>query len=106
VGYLKPESVTLAMDMLDGAEITPGHKITITKAEFKMKGTEFVKKVKVADPQAAALKKRLPKQADKALGWADDDEAEVKGQRIVILKHVFTLEEAKGNDNYYDELRV
>lgn len=41
VSYLKPESVPLAVDMLDEAFITPSHRVRVQKAEFKMKGDVF-----------------------------------------------------------------
>ena len=32
--YLKPESVDLAITLLDQSEIVPGHKVTVKRADF------------------------------------------------------------------------
>lgn len=110
VGYLKEESVTLAVDLLDGSEIRPGHKINVSKAEFKMKGEAYIpaKRQKV-DPTAAKLRKKLAGLEKTALSW-DEESGDVpvvakKGLRIVILKHMFHPSEAQGDPSFYHDLR-
>jgi len=105
VYYLKEESVAQAITLLDGAEIRPGFKMTVEKAEFKMKGDTFVpKKVDKDDTVAPSIaKKKRPNQL-KELSWNEHEDA--KGLRIVVLKHMFDPNEAKEDSQYYDGLRM
>jgi HIV Tat-specific factor 1 len=84
VGYLKPESVQLAIDMLDQTEMKPGCKLTVQAAKFEQKGAEFVKKkLKVTGEGKVAQKRRTD-----ALSWNEgiDDGT---GLKIIIIKHLF-----------------
>jgi len=101
VTYMKVESVPLAIQFVDQTEIRPGFKLTVQKAEFQQKGEKFIeKKHKKADIKF----KRF--QQSTALDWDEDGVKEIKGFRIVILKHMFTPLEAKPDrDKFFDELK-
>lgn len=97
VTYLKPPSVALACQILDGAPFRPGGPIlAVSPAQFQMKGDAFVKKKKPKNNKkrvAGAAKT----QEQKALDWSGfEDENQWKPKDItVILKRVFRLEEAQ-----------
>jgi len=91
VCYFKKESVDLAISILDGAEIRPGHPIKVSKAKFVLK------------PNAQRKRKRSKKaktiDQSKELGWEED------GQVHVIIKNMFSPLEATGDPNFFQELR-
>jgi len=91
VAYYKPESVPLAIQILDETEIKPGFKIKIEEAHFEGKaGGEAVKKKKL---DKKVIKQRLQKM-EKKLQWFEESSGpKPKYARVVILKHMFTLEE-------------
>ncbi|GFZ14332.1 RNA binding (RRM/RBD/RNP motifs) family protein [Actinidia rufa] len=66
VSYLKEPSVALAVQILDGAPLRPGGKISmsVTQAKFEQKGDKFV--ARQADKRK---KKKLQKVEQKMLGW-------------------------------------
>jgi len=106
VSYLNEESIQVAVDYFDQTEFRLGKKDTVLhvqKAEFKMKGEKYVpvKRAKVD------YKKKIEEQKNE-LSWDDDHVVAVqkKGLRIVILKNMFTLEEAKQDPNFYNDLRA
>lgn len=72
VTYLKEPSVALACQILDGApfRVGMGTPMSVTPAQFQMKGEQFVAKAKPKGPSKKALEKRV----EKMLGWfgADD----------------------------------
>ena len=39
ISYQRPESVELAIEILDQKEILPGYKVHVEQAQFKQKGT-------------------------------------------------------------------
>jgi HIV Tat-specific factor 1 len=121
IGYLKPESVQLAVEMLDQAEVKAGFKLTVQPAQFEQKGsgtlytvhsythtlihytlihyTEFVqKKLKVTGEGKVALKRRSD-----ALSWNDgiDDGS---GLKIIIIKHLFRPDDFR-DPTFEDELQ-
>mmetsp|Transcript_9206 Transcript_9206/g.22610 ORF Transcript_9206/g.22610 Transcript_9206/m.22610 type:complete len:569 (-) Transcript_9206:264-1970(-) len=105
VTYLFVESVPMAIQFLHEEDIKPGHKLTVQKAEFSQKGEKFVeKKIKKTD-----VKFKKFQQAQGA-GWDDDGIREIKGFRIVILKYMFTQDEAgKGieqREKFFEDLKL
>lgn len=102
VCYAKPASVPLAIQYLDDSEIRVGCKISVQKAEFKMKGEKFVAKEKKEGENKV---KKFKLNQNKLLSWNDEGEDE-DGLRIVILKHMFSLEEAQDNEEFYNELKL
>lgn len=59
------------------------------------------------DPIARAIARRVPDQRQE-LSWDDDGVAEnpKKGLRIVILKNMFTIEQAKEEEGFYEALKL
>ena len=96
--YLQGESVTLALQILDGSTID-GHEIKVELAKFELKGKFDASKKK------KALKKRdkqaFQKQKAKILGWggmgltsgADEAEKRQRFEKVVVFKNCFTVEE-------------
>ncbi|KAF7985034.1 hypothetical protein HWV62_8861 [Athelia sp. TMB] len=110
--YFKEESVTLALNILDDAELRLGDSgsvMTVKKAEFGHKNTggdaqgEGAKPRKTVDKKKAT--RRIGKMQQKLLEWDDEDgfgpakapedniNAVNKNSRVVVLKHMFTLKE-------------
>jgi HIV Tat-specific factor 1 len=101
VSYAKEESVAIAIEMLSERDIIPGHKITITKAEFQQRGDDYKKRaVQVVDPIA---KIRYQVNQEKMLTWDDDIQGE--GLRIVIVKNMFTPEIVLTDPEYLEMIR-
>jgi RNA recognition motif-containing protein len=88
--YLKVESVQLAIQLLDDTELR-GHKISVNKAKFEMKG-EY-------NPLLKKKKQRKKKQKfnkqEKLLDWKEKKVtiAKPKHKKVVIFKHVFDPKE-------------
>lgn len=112
--YARPESVELALQLLDEAPYRPevsvtDYKVSVTRAKFQQHGDEYKKKV------VSNAKRKVAKLAAlQAIGWdEDDDNGRItggrKGLRIVVLKHVFTLEELQqqqqGEDAILEKLQ-
>jgi hypothetical protein len=84
VSFLRPESVTLAVDMINGTEIRPGYKITVEPAVFQQKGDYQQRKAqKIDDLQKFKNKAEL----NRMLGW--NEEEDEKGLKIIILQNMF-----------------
>lgn len=97
VVYLKPESVDLAIQMLDGTKLrVNGEDIKVQKAEFKKKSDEENRGTKrqLSEEERQTIKKRLKALNEKAEDWnGDDDTINPKWLRTVIIKRAFTLKE-------------
>ncbi|KAG1900612.1 uncharacterized protein F5891DRAFT_1032850 [Suillus fuscotomentosus] len=110
VVYFKEESVTLAVNLLDDAELRIGDASTIMsvqKAEFRHKHSggvgEEAKLRKTVDKKK--ITRRIGKMQKKIEEWDDEDgfgpakneedEKKVVNRncRVVVLKHMFTLQE-------------
>ena len=101
VSYAKEESVAIAIEMLSERDIIPGHRITITKAEFQQRGDDYKKRlIQVVDPIA---KIRYQVNQEKMLTWDDDIQGE--GLRIVIVKNMFTPEIVLSDPEYLEMIR-
>lgn len=94
--YLKPESVDLAVQMLDDTQLrVNGAKIKVERAQFKPKddGDEAPKK-QLTEEERKVIKKRYKILSSKTEDWQGDDETvNPKWVRTMVLKRAFTLEE-------------
>ncbi|CAG8458555.1 6495_t:CDS:10 [Paraglomus occultum] len=99
ITYLKEESVTLACQLLDDTDLRPGKesKLRVQMAEFKSKESkpsDNQNDRKNNKPDKKIVQKARQK-LEKKLDWFDEETGK-KAERyskIVILKHMFTLEE-------------
>lgn len=95
VFYARPESVEVAMDLLNGAEIKPGFKVTIEMAKFEQKGDYKQRERKEIDEVA---KIRFKTKQENQFSWNEADEGE--GLRIVVIKNLFKPEELEDNPEF------
>ncbi|KAH8083783.1 hypothetical protein BXZ70DRAFT_900532 [Cristinia sonorae] len=119
VVYFKEESVMLALNILDDAELRLGEastRMSVQKAEFGHKGEAGGGDGSGADGKESKPRKTIDKKSitkrigkmQKKLGeWDDEDgfgpsiteedriQAENRARRVVVLKHMFTLAELK-----------
>jgi len=95
VHYYKPESVQLAITILDGSDIKPGFPITVQEAKYDKKKSKGGAK----RPKLSKKIKRVDVAKD--LGWEEDDNCNV------ILLHMFDQQEAwdTNQPNFFDELK-
>lgn len=103
VSYIKEESVELAKEMLDQREIKPGFKISIDRAKFEQKG-DYIPRKKVEIDKINLIKQKTDQ--EKLLSWNEGEDNDDKGLKIVILTHVFTLEESQQEENYFRDLEL
>ena len=95
VCFAMPESVSIALSVLDGSSLRadPNSTLTVTSASFQQKGSQLVEKA------APSLKQRKVAQlaAKQAMSWDDGGNGRltggIKGLTIVVLKNLFTLAE-------------
>eukprot|EP00624_Nannochloropsis_granulata_P006634 evm.model.NODE_499_length_36058_cov_18.539797.9 len=97
VAYVRPESVELAVEILNGGLLRPGWPMTITKAIFQQKsvgkngveggGGGPLKRRKVNEAKAKVARAA----AKQALSWAEADDTGLGGKalRIVVVKNMF-----------------
>eukprot|EP00045_Choanoeca_perplexa_P002199 m.23405 g.23405 ORF g.23405 m.23405 type:complete len:443 (+) comp11378_c0_seq2:159-1487(+) len=106
--YFRVESVDLAMTLLHEAEIKPGYKVNISRAVFKMKkGMTLGAKPTKEEAEAAAKKAKLKKKTlgQKKLHWHETDTKRKRAIGVLVLKHMFTPEQAKADPLFSDELK-
>jgi len=101
VTYLKEPSVDLALKIIDGTPLRPGHSLimSVTRAKFEQKGEVFMKK-----QQNKQKKKKLKQQEQKALGWGGFDDKKKEEPMTVILKHMFTRAELLNDPSLLPEV--
>lgn len=119
VSYMKVESVGMAVKFLHEAEVRPGCKICVQAAQFDdEKGTEVAKHLdrKTLEEMAQANSASGAKQhkartraanAERAqlTDWTTEEMDDGTGRRIVVLKNMFTRQEAEDEDEaFYTEL--
>ncbi|KAJ1926363.1 hypothetical protein IWQ60_003849 [Tieghemiomyces parasiticus] len=95
ITYFKPESVPLAINLMDDAPLRPGggDNLRVSEAEFKIKesasadGGNSEARAKVD----ARKKKMRLQQMEKKLTWFESEEPTIseKHRKTVILKHMF-----------------
>lgn len=92
-----------AIEMLHESNIRPDCKITVSPAEFAMKGDEYRERKR--QKIDAVEKKRIQAENERRFAWNEEQAASV-GLKIVILKHLFNPEETKDNDRLVQEIEV
>ncbi|CAG8547349.1 4288_t:CDS:10 [Acaulospora morrowiae] len=104
VTYLKEESVTLACQLLDETDLRPNEasKIRVQKAQFKEKDPKLPVEGQTKNNSGKSDKRKAQRklqQLEKKLDWFETETGK-KAERynkIVILKHMFTLEELEND---------
>jgi len=97
VTYLQEGSVSLAVKLMDDLEIR-NHKIHCQPAKFELKGKFDPNKRRKLSKQEKKVLRQLNNQKGSLLSW-DDDENKIAPQlRIVVMKHIFTLDEIKSSN--------
>jgi HIV Tat-specific factor 1 len=91
VTYLRPESVSLAIEMADGSQLR-GSSIKVEEAVFKSTSEDSTKKRTLTEDEQKIITTRLKQLKDKVNNW-DEDKVNAKWIRTVVLKKVFTLRE-------------
>jgi len=94
VHYYRPESVDIALKILDESQIRPGFPIKVQRAVFQPGGGGTEKKKK---KKKVSSKTKLYDQA-KELTWAEDE------NRHVVIKHVFDQRESWSDPNFFKDL--
>ncbi|KEF52735.1 uncharacterized protein A1O9_11152 [Exophiala aquamarina CBS 119918] len=102
VVYFRPESVELAIQMLDDSDFRlgtegPSGKMRVQAADFSYKSQQEAPAKSNKKDQKKVIKK-TQKMMSKLTDWDDDDpqtlqDTSSKWDKVVILKHMFTLEE-------------
>lgn len=87
--YIKPESVELALTILDGSDFK-GNTVSVEKAKFEMKGANYDPKLKPKKLNKRE-KEKAAKQMERLFAWVPD---KMKGERgknekVVIVKNLF-----------------
>ena len=112
--FFRPESIRLAIDLLDGAEFRLGDKstvISVKEADWNFKkvknadleetlddeGQSAKSKAKAAK-EKQKIKARTQAMNNRLADWDDDDpqvlpETNPRFDKVVVLKHMFTLKE-------------
>ena len=100
--YFRPESVDLAIQMLDDTEFRlgsqgPNGNMRVQAADFSYKAQQEAPPKKNKRDQSKIIKK-TQKMNNKLADWDDDDpqqltETSSKWDKVVILKHMFTAQE-------------
>lgn len=85
ISFLRPESVELAITLMNEYEIRPGIKIKVEKAVFEQKGEEYKPRKSVIIDNLQRYKNKTD--IDRMLGWSEEDLE--KGLRIVVFKNMF-----------------
>jgi HIV Tat-specific factor 1 len=102
--FARPESVDLAIQLFDDApfrlEDPKANILQVQRAKFEQEGQEYdAKRVKISN----AKRKVAKLAALQAVGWDESENGRLTGGRkglcIVVLKHVFTLDELKDNED-------
>ncbi|KAK7528874.1 uncharacterized protein IWZ02DRAFT_486884 [Phyllosticta citriasiana] len=101
--YYRPESVDLAISMLDDSEFRFGTKGP-TKDEDKKQN--FESRTHYDREKFAKKLKRHKERMEKRIGeWSSEEEEErTRWEKNVVLKHMFTLEELEEDKDAFDEI--
>ena len=103
ISFENIESVDVAIEMLHESNIRPDCIIKVQPAEFEMKGEEYrerkIQKLDVVD------KKRIQAEKERRFAWTEE-QANKGGLKIVILKHMFSPEDIKQNENLVNEIEI
>ncbi|KAL5336928.1 putative nuclear mRNA splicing factor-associated protein [Aspergillus crustosus] len=102
VVFFRPESVNLAIQMLDDSDFRLG--VTGPQGNMRVQAADFSYKSQQEAPTKTSMRdkkkiiKRTQKLNNKLTDWDDDEPAALvdtnsKFEKVVILKHMFTLDE-------------
>lgn len=108
VVYFRPESVNLAIQMLDDSDFRlgiqgPTGKMRVQAADFSYKKQgEAPEKSKSNKNDQKKIIKKTQKMNSKLADWDDDDpstlhETSSRWDKVVVLKHMFTLQELEAD---------
>ena len=95
ISFLRPESVDLAINLLNETEIKPGYIIKVERAFFKQKGEKYIKRESYKLDNLSKFKNKT--EINRKLGWAEEDQE--KGLKIVIFENMFQLSDFEKDDN-------
>ena len=113
ISFLKPPSVDLALALLDGVPLRPGAaepcELQVSPAQFE-KGLKYVadpKKRRTAAGSGMGMGgRKKPRRQDRELAWDGSDEQLPSTRVLVVLRGMFTLEEAYGDAAFGPELEA
>lgn len=106
-----PESVQMALELLDGGYLRLNTKITVAKAQFQKKegDDDTGHEVKRVRPALSHAQIKVAQSINKqALAWNEDDDLGVTKKRalkIIVLEGMFSVEEAQ-SDAFMAELEL
>lgn len=110
VAFVRPESVELAVEILNEGMLRPGWPLNITKAVFHQKAstagekskTEPVKKRRLNEAKAKVARAA----AKQALSWSEADDSGLGGKalRIVVVKNMFEPSDCESAE-FIEDLR-
>lgn len=88
--YIKPESVELALTILDGSDFQ-GKKISVQRAKFEMKG-DYDPKLKPKKLSKKQIEK-AKKQKERLFAWVPDKMRGERGkhEKVVVIKNMFDV---------------
>eukprot|EP01135_Chromosphaera_perkinsii_P001400 Nk52_evm1s167 gene=Nk52_evmTU1s167 len=102
--YLKPASVELALQILDGTEIRKGFYVKLSRAVFKPKDNYLKKGVKRKPEKGVGGAKK--KGQKRLLGWAEESGTLSKRKRaVVIMQNLFEPKEFVEDPKSLDEIK-
>lgn len=115
--YNSPESVAMAINILDGGYLRPNYKVTVTAADFSSSAVKFSQNNasitdnnKRAKPFITTTQRKIAQSAMKqALAWNDEDDsgiANVKALRIIVLQGMFKPSDFTNDPTFGDDLEV
>merc|ERR1719445_545374 len=90
--YIKPESVELALTILDGSDFK-GKRISVQRAKFEMKG-DYDPKLKPKKLSKKQLEK-AKKQKERLFAWVPDKMRGERGkhEKVVVIKNMFDIKD-------------
>ena len=96
--YARPESVELAIQILDNSLFRPDCTVSVQRAKFEQHGNEYEQKRK-----ASEVKRKVARLAAlQAVGWDEGENGRItgglKGLRIIVLQGMFSLSELSSSD--------
>ncbi|WFD36838.1 hypothetical protein MCUN1_003728 [Malassezia cuniculi] len=113
VVYYKPESVDLAIRLLDDTHLrahtgnTSGPNMEVQKAEFKEQPKDAEQHKTLSEEDKKKIRRRMNKMHNKVTEWESPDENEGPSEkaRTLILKKMFTLAELDQDPTLIVELK-
>lgn len=119
--FFRPESIQLAVDLMDGAEFRLGDKETIIgvkEADMNYMRSSDSKNAPEDNGKSKAqsarekqkIKARTQAMNEKLADWDDDDpqtlpETNSRWDKVVVLKHMFTMKELTEDANAISDIK-